>query len=160
MIYKYLLWTHWGRDKMVTIFANDIFIFFNGNIWLLNDLSLEFVSKVQLNNIPTLFYILTWRPPGDKPFSEPVMASLLTHICVTRPLWINLFLSSSLTCPKDFCETTAGEILTHDTWWDHVASNNLFNIFAWMFCWRVGIKSLSEPMLTCHQWCPVVFSLE
>ena len=27
--------------------------------------------------------------PGDKPLSEPMMVSLLTHICVTRPRWVN-----------------------------------------------------------------------
>ena len=29
------------------------------------------------------------RLPGDKPLSEPMMVSLLTHICVTRPQWVN-----------------------------------------------------------------------
>ena len=28
---------------------------------------------------------MAWRRPGDKPLSEPVMVSLLTHICVTWP---------------------------------------------------------------------------
>ena len=28
---------------------------------------------------------MAWRRPGDKPLSEPMMVSLLTHICVTRP---------------------------------------------------------------------------
>ena len=32
---------------------------------------------------------MAWRRPGDKPLSEPMMASLLTHICVTRPQWVN-----------------------------------------------------------------------
>ena len=31
---------------------------------------------------------MAWRRPGDKPFSEPMMVSLLTHICVTRPQWV------------------------------------------------------------------------
>ena len=29
------------------------------------------------------------RRSGDKPLSEPIMVSLLTHICVTRPQWVN-----------------------------------------------------------------------
>ena len=33
---------------------------------------------------------MAWRRPGDKPLSEPRMESLLTHICVTRPQWVNL----------------------------------------------------------------------
>ena len=28
---------------------------------------------------------MAWRRPGDKPLSEPMLASLLTHVCVTRP---------------------------------------------------------------------------
>ena len=31
---------------------------------------------------------MAWRRPGDKPLSEPMMVSLLTHICVTRPQWV------------------------------------------------------------------------
>ena len=29
--------------------------------------------------------------PGDKPLSEPIMVRLPTHICVTRPQWVNRF---------------------------------------------------------------------
>ena len=32
---------------------------------------------------------MAWRRLGDRPLSEPMMVSLLTHICVTRPQWIN-----------------------------------------------------------------------
>ena len=42
-----------------------------------------------MNNIPALVQIMAWRRPGDKPLSEPMMVSLLTHICVTRPQWVN-----------------------------------------------------------------------
>ena len=31
---------------------------------------------------------MAWRRPGDKPLSEPMMVSSLTHICVTRPQWV------------------------------------------------------------------------
>ena len=31
---------------------------------------------------------MAWRRPGDKPLFEPMMVSLLTHICITRPQWI------------------------------------------------------------------------
>ena len=33
--------------------------------------------------------IMAWRRPGDKPLSEPMMGNSLTHICVTRPQWVN-----------------------------------------------------------------------
>ena len=42
-----------------------------------------------INNIPTLVQIMAWRRPGDKPLSETIMVRLLTHICVTRPQWVN-----------------------------------------------------------------------
>ena len=31
------------------------------------------------------------RRPGDKPLSQPIMFSLLTHIGVSRPKWVNIF---------------------------------------------------------------------
>ena len=33
---------------------------------------------------------MAWRRPGDKPLSEPMLVSLLMHICVTRPHLVNL----------------------------------------------------------------------
>ena len=32
---------------------------------------------------------MPWCRSGDKPLSEPMMVSLMTHICVTRPQWVN-----------------------------------------------------------------------
>ena len=67
----------------------------NAFLWMkmlefrLNIFSLKFVPKCPINNIPALVQIMAWRRPGDKPLSEPVMVSLLTHICVTRPQWVN-----------------------------------------------------------------------
>ena len=51
-------------------------------------MSLKFVPKGPINNIPSLVQIMVWRCPGTKPLSEPMMLSLLTHICVTRPQWV------------------------------------------------------------------------
>ena len=44
--------------------------------------------KGRINNIPALVQILVWRRRGDKPLSEPMMVSLLAHICVIRPQWV------------------------------------------------------------------------
>ena len=72
-------------------FADAIFkcIFWDENAWILIKVSLKFVHKGQSNNIPALVQIMAWRWPGDKPSSEPMMVSLPTHICVTRPQWVN-----------------------------------------------------------------------
>ena len=72
-------------------FADDTFkrIFLNENIRIWISISLKFVPKGRINNIPALVQIMAWCRPGDKPLSEPMMVSLLTHICVTRPQWVN-----------------------------------------------------------------------
>ena len=71
-------------------FPDDIFecIFLNKNVCLSIVILLKFVFWGPINNIPALVQIMAWRRPGDKPLSEPMMVSLLTHICVTRPQWV------------------------------------------------------------------------
>ena len=63
-------------------------IFLNENVWILIEVSLKFVPKGPINNIPALIQIMAWRRLGDKPLYEPMMVSLLTHIYVTRPQWV------------------------------------------------------------------------
>ena len=81
--------THWGRDKMAAIsqttLSNDFFRM--KNVWIFIKISMKFVPKAPINNITSLVQIMACRRPGDKPLSEPMMVSLLTHICVTRPQW-------------------------------------------------------------------------
>ena len=76
-------------------FADDVFkcIFLNENVWILLKISLKFVPKGPINNIPSLVQIMAWRQPGDKSLSEPMMVSLLTHICVARPQWVKILLT-------------------------------------------------------------------
>ena len=73
--------------------ADGIFkrIFLNKNVWISIKISLKFVPKGPINNIPALVQVMAWCRPGDKPLSESMMVSLLTHICVTRPQWVNTF---------------------------------------------------------------------
>ena len=72
-------------------FADDTFkhIFMNENVRISINISLKFVPKGLINNIHALVQTMAWRRPGDKPLSEPMMVNLLTHICVTRPQWVN-----------------------------------------------------------------------
>ena len=74
------------------LFADDTLkrIFLNENIRISITFSQKFVPKGPINNIPALVQIMTWRRSGGKPLSEPMMVSLLTHICVTRPQWVNM----------------------------------------------------------------------
>ena len=54
----------------------DIFkcIFFNENMYFSIKISLKFVPKGSIDNIPALVQILARRWLGDKPLSEPMMA--------------------------------------------------------------------------------------
>ena len=73
-------------------FPDDTFkrIFLNENIRISTQISLKFVPKGPINNVRALVQIMAWRRPGDKPLSEPMIVSLQTHICVTRPQWVNV----------------------------------------------------------------------
>ena len=73
-------------------------IFLNKNVWISLKISLKFVPKVRINNLPALVQITAWCRPGDKPLSEPMMVSLLTHICVTRPQWVKV--QTVVWCPS------------------------------------------------------------
>ena len=64
-------------------------IFVNENVSISIKILLKFVPKGPINNTPALVQIMTWHWPGDKPLSEPMMVSLLMHICITRPQWVN-----------------------------------------------------------------------
>ena len=71
-------------------FPDDTFkrIFLNENIRISIKISLKFVPMGPFNNNPALVQIMAWRLSGDKPLSEAMMVSLLTHTCVTRPQWV------------------------------------------------------------------------
>ena len=94
--------------------------------------SMKFVPKGPFYNIPVLDQIMAWRRPSDKPLSEPMMVRLSTHICVTRPQWVN------------------------DVIWWHRFRSTLFC----KELLPDGTKPLPEPMLTYHQWSHVVFTWE
>ena len=72
-------------------FPNDIFkcFFMNINVWISIKISLKFVPMGLINNITALVLIMAWHRTGDRPLSEPMLVSLLAHICVTRRQWVN-----------------------------------------------------------------------
>ena len=74
-------------------FADNIFkcIFLNKNVWIRFKISLKFVTRGPINNIPALVQIMAWRRSGDKPLSEPMMVQFtdaymhhLDSVCKTR----------------------------------------------------------------------------
>ena len=76
-------------------FADDTFkcIFFTESIRIWIKISLKFVLRVPINNILALVSLMAGRRPGDKLLFEPMMVRLWTHICVTRPQWVNVMWS-------------------------------------------------------------------
>ena len=76
-------------------------IFPNENVRIPIKISVKFVPRGRINNIPALVQIMAWRRPGDKPLSEPMIVILPTHICVTRPQWVNQAGSEVNTIPAD-----------------------------------------------------------
>ena len=70
-------------------FADSTFkcIFLKENLPILIKISLKFVPRGPIHNNPALVQIIAWHQPGIKPLS--MMVRLPTHICVTRPQWIN-----------------------------------------------------------------------
>ena len=125
--------THWGRDKMDAISQTTFWaaFFLNENIWIPIKFSLKFVPKGPIHNIPALVQIMAWRRPGDKPFSEPMLVSLLTHICVTPPQWVNRYL---LWNTASFHLPTINEIVAASLQW----------IKCWKYFARLDIIHLSK----------------
>ena len=71
-------------------FADGIFkcIFLNENVLISIKVSLKFIPKGQINNIPILDQIMALCRPGDNTLSEPMMIIIPMHICVTRRQWV------------------------------------------------------------------------
>ena len=95
IVYGYLIrhtaLTYLPLDKMATILVDDIFkciLFYEDEIIQIQ-ISMKFIPESPIDNKPALVQVMACRRPGDKPLSEPMMVSLPTHTCVTRPQWIN-----------------------------------------------------------------------
>ena len=88
-------------------FTDNIFkcIVLNENVWISLKIWLKFVLKFPINNIPAMVQIMAWCCSGNKPLSEPMMISLLTHICVTQPQWVKCGKSKSATMKHAYNES-------------------------------------------------------
>ena len=71
-------------------FTDDTFkcIFLNENVRISIKISLKFVPKGPIHINLAFVQIMACSRSGDKPLSEPMMVSLLMHICGTRPQWV------------------------------------------------------------------------
>ena len=140
-------------------FADDIlkFIFFSENVWIALKISLRFVPNGPINNIPALVQIMAWRGPGNKPLSEAMMVGLTTHICVTRPQWVN----NPLRPWQNRChfadDVFKCNFMNENVWIPIKISlkfvpegpiNSISALVLIMAWHRTGNKPLSEPMMT------------
>ena len=66
---------HWVRDIIDVIWQKRF-----PNAFSIKKKSLKLVPMGRIKNIPALVLIMAWQRPGDKPLSEPMVVSLLTHI--------------------------------------------------------------------------------
>ena len=109
------------------------------------------LPNVGINNIPTLVQVMAWRQPGDKPLSEPRMESLLTHICVTRPQWVNRSRPQQNGWHLAHNSLNALSWIKTDVFWFKFH----WNLFLWdnksaplWVCCLLRAKPLPVPMLT------------
>ena len=79
-----------------TIFSKGTFL--KKNIWISINISLKFVPRCPIDIIPATVQIMAWRRPSDKLLSEPMMVSLMTHICVTRPQRVKCISQKIINC--------------------------------------------------------------
>ena len=59
-------------------------IFLHENVWILLRSSLKFVPKVPINNILSLFQIMSWWWSGNKPLSEPMIVRLYVSLVLNK----------------------------------------------------------------------------
>ena len=84
----------------------------NESVSILIKISWNFVPKDLINSILALVEIMAWHRPGDHPLSEPMMVSLLMHICSAWPQWVNC----AIMRPNNFyCPCHCLMIRTHAT---------------------------------------------
>ena len=68
-------------------------------------------------NIIALVQTMAFRWPGVKPLSEPMMVSLLMHICIIRPQWVNYI--SSLKLVMDGCLKITRPLFVGSSVWSY-----------------------------------------
>ena len=87
---------------------------------ILIPVSLKSVPKVPIDNESALVQVITWCQTSNKPLCQPMMATLLMHICTTQPqrvkqwfcrtlIWLN-FSACYLVFPT-FSHSTTKQVL-------------------------------------------------
>ena len=99
-------WTKW---------LISIFFFLNGNVWILMKISPTFVPRGPISSIPTLAPKVAWCQSVEKPLSQPMIVSLLTHMCFPLMnlvlVWILHIIHLLYTYNLFDCENTPSSLL-------------------------------------------------
>ena len=110
---------------------------------------------------------MAWRRPGNKPLSELMMVSLLMHICVTQPQWVNIFrqrqnvghFANDLSFEIIFCESNCLNCYSNSIKFDLISLFNSTPLLVQKMVWyETGQKSISESiigmftMYICFTW--------
>ena len=121
-------------------FADDIFkcIFLNENVWMPVKISLKYVPKGPINNIPALVQIMAWRRSGEKPLFKPMMVGLPTHICVTQPQW----------------KKNVDDMLTHWPLWDlgSILKTQFSILFYWLASSGPHMNAKRSLLMVSQHW--------
>ena len=91
---------------------------------------------------------MAWRRPGEKPLSEPMMVSVLTHICVTRPEWVKWpLMTKHLNCWQ----------ISQDHTCHFERCSNLMraNIENHKYSWKTWLTYMKSPSVNCSQHCAI-----
>ena len=124
-------------------FADDTFkpIFLNENIIISIEVSLKFVPKGPINNIPALVQIMAWRRQGDKPLSEPIMVWLPTHICLTRTQCVNGLVTN-------ICQGIYNYHVhqCQSVWYQGISTDLLFNDLKWQCAILAHSQNPKQPV--------------
>ena len=109
-------------------------IFVNENMRISIKISLKFIPKGPVTNIPALVQIMAWRRPGDKPLFEPLMVRLSTHMCVTRPQWVKWYSWQQVLLSQDKHLVGTVDFIGRVDGITDVSDLMYRNV-----CWRVGL---------------------
>ena len=127
---------HFAEDIFECIFLNGIFLngIFLNEIFLIK-ISLKFVPKGPINNIPALGQIMAKCCSSDKPLSEPMMVRLPTHICIPQPQWMR---QDKNYVWIFFLSTPQVPVHKSETWWSQcLLMASYQRIHAGVFAWNM-----------------------
>ena len=147
------------RQNWPSFSRGDIYkwIVVNKYTWITIKMSLKFVPIGSINNIPALVQIMAWCRPADKRLSEPMMFSLLTHICITRPQHVMYPFSILLAWWRCVCKDGGHQNQLWEKMMTHALNSDIHDVHSllqWhnMQCkqWRYNVIGYCLQQLVLH----------